>query len=656
MLVFLLRCDDPTRRPVPGTAGSTISFLHTQIHEFSQARKQLGEFSSQADEKAGQWLYLAIKEKEHAVEMEGSEESEELPENVLARQFCHLYMELEKRQDANRRRFMLAEFDSFILDIQSAGTVDEFDAHLQRRTLHWAQSNFYVGGRPPDLDDEGGQYVDMFWVEFPNLFTKMPYFRNGRVYASYASVQSDRDPEAGPVVLEELVAAASSLVQKHRKFIVEYELKSMPMFEFLALNDILTSPAAYSGNISEPSKLASIINQIARIDRLPHENNLAGLHVLQFSWDAVDIFNDVGSKMKIIAKVSYVTLLFLGIAIGTLTIYHLNEPEKFGEDELKMSASYLSLLSGILTGFVTIISPAQKWTRLRGAALAIESEVWQFRTRSGIYVQTHGASEGDENSVEQIFRSRVEHIKTQVLKSSGVLNTAFMSLFQLTEGDIEVGPRKPRKNVIFRHGQHKGCLVAGTFRNSIRSHASPESAERLLKKGDGFSFDDFYSPCRPASYIKFRVEKALKFYQQRIPVYNSTKFRTQSILLVGAFSGVILANLDLTQWVAVFTALAGGITAWSEFHATGDKLERYSDAVAQLDSIFVWWKMLSPVDHASVSCISELVARCENVLKDERQAWVSMNFDQKKNKTAKSNDESTSVHGGNSSGNSGTNV
>ena len=636
--------------------GSTISFLQTQIKEFSQARKQLREFSSQADEAAGQWLYLAIKEKKRAVEMEGSEECEELPENVLARQYCHLWMELEEKQDANRRKFMLAEFDSFILDIQCAGTVEEFNASLQKRTLHWAQSNFYVGGRPETLDDEGGQYVEMFWVEFPDLFEKIPYFKNGRVYASFASVQSDWDHETGSVALEELVAAATSLVQKHRKFVVEYELKSMPMFDFLALNDILTSPAAYSGNISEPAKLASIINQIARIDRLPNENNLSGLHLLRFSWDAVDIFNHVASKMKVIAKFSYVTLLLLGITIGALTIYSLNEPDKLGEDELKLSASYLSLLSGILTGFVTIISPAQKWTRLRGAALAIESEVWRFRTRSGIYVETLASSEGDGSSVEHIFRGRVENIKTQVLKSSGVLDSAFMSLFKLIDSDIEVGPRKPQKNALFCHGQHRGCLVSGSYNKSYHYRATPESAERLLKKEEGSSFDDFYSPCRPAGYIKNRVENALKFYQTRIPEYNNTKFRTQSILLVGAFSGVILANLDLTQWVAVFTALAGGVTAWSEFHATGDKLARYSDAVAQIDTILVWWKMLSPVDHANISYISELVERCENVLRDERQAWVSMNFDQKKK--AKVGEENHGGCGGgcNGGGNPGTNV
>jgi len=353
-------------------AGSTISFLHTQIHEFSLARLQLADVSSQTDEKTGKWLYMAIQTKQRAVDMEGSEESEELPENVLARQFAHLFMDFETLQDANRRKYMLTEFDSFLSDIQATSSIDQFDRTLRERTLLWAQSNYFVGGRLENLKAKGGENVDMFWREFPDFFKKVPYFKQGRVYASYASVEMDRDDDATPLVLEELVEAASSLVQAKRSFVVGYEMTTMPMFEYMALFDVLTSPATYSGNLSEPGKLSSVINKIARIDRLPPDNSLAGLSALQFAWDAADVCHHVSSQMKVFAKVSYVVLLFMGILIGTLSIYALNQPEQLDKDDLNTATSYLSLLSGILTGFVTIIAPAAKWTRLRGAALAIE--------------------------------------------------------------------------------------------------------------------------------------------------------------------------------------------------------------------------------------------------------------------------------------------
>ena len=121
----------------------------------------------------------------------------------------------------------------------------------------------------------------------------------------------------------------------------------------------------------------------------------------------------------------------------------------------------------------------------------------------------------------------------------------------------------------------------------------------------------------------------MSFYQARLPIYYRIKTNIQTFLLLGTFSGVILALLNIASWAAIFTGVAGAVTAWSEFHGTEDKLTRYADVITQIDSIVLWWKMLSPVDQSSVAQISELVDRCESVFRDERQAWVSLNIEQK---------------------------
>jgi hypothetical protein len=188
----------------------------------------------------------------------------------------------------------------------------------------------------------------------------------------------------------------------------------------------------------------------------------------------------------------------------------------------------------------------------------------------------------------------------------------------------------PKQVATFKHGQYKDSGIQGTFgkeKSWLHSNkASAESAMRRLKK----SFrDDFHSPCRPNEYLNLRVKTALAFYQDRLPTYYRIKSNIQIFLLLGTFSGVILALLNIASWAAIFTGVAGAVTAWSEFHGTEDKLTRYSDVITQVDSIVLWWKMLSPVDQSSVALISELVERCESVFRDERQAWVSLNIEQK---------------------------
>jgi hypothetical protein len=196
------------------------------------------------------------------------------------------------------------------------------------------------------------------------------------------------------------------------------------------------------------------------------------------------------------------------------------------------------------------------------------------------------------------------------------------SLFEIFEDPAHVAT--------FRHGQYKDSGVQGTFgKDTYWAHSNKASADTAKRKLKSLSGDDFHSPCRPTEYLNLRVKKSLAFYQSRLPTYYRTKSNIQMFLLIGTFSGVILALLNIASWAAIFTGVTGAVTAWSEFHGTEDKITRYSDVITQIDSTVLWWKMLTPVDQSSINMISELVERCESVFRDERQAWVSLNIEQK---------------------------
>jgi hypothetical protein len=131
-------------------------------------------------------------------------------------------------------------------------------------------------------------------------------------------------------------------------------------------------------------------------------NSLAGARAIAYAWDAVDICNHVASKMKIVTKVSYALLIVLGILIGAITIVHMNLraeliPEERGplmsDSALNVFTTIFALINGVVAGVINILGPFQKWTRLRGAALAIESEIWQFRTRTGNLIPSYVVKE-----------------------------------------------------------------------------------------------------------------------------------------------------------------------------------------------------------------------------------------------------------------------
>ncbi len=72
----------------------------------------------------------------------------------------------------------------------------------------------------------------------------------------------------------------------------------------MGVYELLTSPWLFSGNLSNPGRLSAALSKIAKIDRLPSENTLAGLNALHFAWDAVDVCNHVAGQMKTLTKVS----------------------------------------------------------------------------------------------------------------------------------------------------------------------------------------------------------------------------------------------------------------------------------------------------------------------------------------------------------------
>jgi len=130
---------------------ATLSFLHSQLEEFAIARlKAESQMSSDFHDK--KWLFMAIADKRRAAEAEGSEGTEEPPENVLATQFVHLFIKLNLKQDENRRKFQVKVYDDFIDAARLCETVNDFSELLEETTLHWEQSNFFVG---PEFDDRG---------------------------------------------------------------------------------------------------------------------------------------------------------------------------------------------------------------------------------------------------------------------------------------------------------------------------------------------------------------------------------------------------------------------------------------------------------------------------------------------------------------------
>jgi hypothetical protein len=226
----------------------------------------------------------------------------------------------------------------------------------------------------------------------------------------------------------------------------------------MAAHDLLTSQNVYSGNLDDTEAITRAINKVAKIDRLPSSNSPEALAVILAAWDCVDIFNITSSKCKVLAKVSYALLLIGAIVLTTIAVVACNEPQAIGRVDLRRAVVSISLCLTFLTSAITYIDPVSQWQQLRGAALALESEIWKFRTRTGTckllhvipligqftpYQLTSSPNDhldslsqkigGESVRGEEQLRRICESLKSHVLKSASVIDTSFFSQFKILD-------------------------------------------------------------------------------------------------------------------------------------------------------------------------------------------------------------------------------
>eukprot|EP01046_Picozoa_sp_COSAG06_P053542 COSAG06_NODE_9284_length_1939_cov_1.044022_2_plen_392_part_00 len=250
-----------------------------------------------------------------------------------------------------------------------------------------------------------------------------------------------------------------------------------------------------------------MIKQVAKIDRLPENNSYQAMIMLRHAWDTVDIYTYHAKRSKRVAKVSYILMLLIGATTSIITLISLNEPDMISEEHLALYVTALSLAASFLAAMTTYLDPMQRWMTLRGAALAIESEVWKFRSRCSHYgrARVMGGTQVQEKDSEAAFRESLENVKDHVSKAGAVGETSFYS-------SIEVF-RSPTPNQLrmYSHGQYGckdatdddmwkvTCGINGTFGYS--------NATEDIQDGES---DDHHSPLSPDAYLQLRVDPQLR--------------------------------------------------------------------------------------------------------------------------------------------------
>jgi hypothetical protein len=403
----------------------------------------------------------------------------------------------------------------------------------------------------------------------------------------------------------------------------------------LKARNVLLHPQLYSGNLSNVKHIEQVLAQVARVNRLPHRNSLQANRIMHQAWDTVDLYMHRARRAKFIAKLSYLVLLLIGAAATICTVVSINRLDIISAALRSVIIVVLSVIGTVTAALTAYVDPGTQWTQLAGAALALESECWKFRTRSGTYaLETTKAKSGDGDT-EQMLLNVVHAIRRHVSKSASISETDFSSAF-------EVFGRSGKNLQLYTHGQYpEPCGVGGTF-----GHAARVKREAEARGETDPILDDHHTPLPPERYLTLRVEPMVQFYQERLPSYYRSRTSVEVILLVGSLSGTVMSFLKLDEWAAIVTAVTAMVTAWAAFNGTTRKVTRYSNTIEAIQTVVTDWKALKVVDRANITKIGQLVTDCEEAFEREREAWASTSMTTKLLQAAAAADDSAASEGG----------
>jgi hypothetical protein len=152
----------------------------------------------------------------------------------------------------------------------------------------------------------------------------------------------------------------------------------------------------------------------------------------------------------------------------------------------------------------------------------------------------------------------------------------------------------------------------------------PNDFEYHIEEGHSLMLPDFhFAPMRPKDYICHRIDATMNFYSARVPRYSRVRFIVICIIVFGTLACTLMAAMEYTEWAAAVVAIVLGTAAWSEFHGTNRKLNRYSTVITELKNLKTWWFSLDQREQMIARHCDKLVMMGEAIIGDEHLAWAS---------------------------------
>jgi len=225
----------------------------------------------------------------------------------------------------------------------------------------------------------------------------------------------------------------------------------------------------------------------------------------------------------------------------------------------------LPIIITFLIGILSHFSHGKKWIALRSSAENIKSEIFRYRTKTGIY-----SDKDRETKMADKVREFNNHLMQTAVKLSALKNYT--------------GPLPPQDS----------------------------TADN----------DDGFTTLSPERYLNMRLEDQLSYYQTKTSKLERQWFYLQWGIYGLGGVGTLLAARGFELWIALTTGLVAALTAYLGYQKVEERLEKYTQASIDLTNILNWWSALSASEQANQENIDQLISNTETALGSEFNEWI----------------------------------
>ena len=373
-------------------------------------------------------------------------------------------------------------------------------------------------------------------------------------------------------------------------------------------------------------------------------HHTAELHAVQFAAGLCTILHKASIWYRRQATVLQVIIRVLILTACTVSLI-TPRPATVGdgEDQPKNIFSTLNILLpigvAVMTSVFGLYKPMDKFVATFTAEKLIESEIYRYCTRTGIYKPNRIQC---RHHREQ-FARQCEKIWQDLSVSGAVVGVKCLGgqrVSDLKQGSnrnvIHVEPplnflplehrETPTRTSPEPHDHENNINDVENAEGRASGNAKEPAPDTTTQQKSGDTKDPKpYKPDIPllgSKYLEKRIDYEIEIIEGKPPKYTVVHCTVQFVVVAISAAGGVMAYFDVSLWLPLLLAVSAVLEFWINYSATDVQVANLQATMASLTKLKMWWLGLSPVQQWMPTFQEHLVQSGEEAIIHMHNAYV----------------------------------